>query len=529
VGRQKIIGIDLGTTNSCVAALDDDGRSRILAWGSGERTIPSIVAFIDDGEVIVGQPARRQMVTNAANTVYGTKRLIGRKVNSSDVKDLARTAPFRVVAAPNGDAWIRIGNDSRSPQEIASYVLRDLKALAEECLGEPVTQAVVTVPAYFNDQQRQATKDAGTIAGLDVLRILNEPTAAALAYGAHKVKEGRRVIAVFDLGGGTFDVSVMAVEDSVFEVLATNGDSMLGGEDWDRAMTECLIDEVFDEHRVDLTNFPVALSRLHEACERAKRDLSSMEQTSIHLPFLVQTEGKDLHLERTITRDEVNRRTDFLLQRLRKPCEQALADAGLDKSQVEEVLLVGGMTRWPAVGKIVEEIFDRPPSRGANPDEVVALGASAHAGILEGIEEEAVLLDVTPHSIGIKIGDSRVATVIPRNSMLPVRERKLFATTEDDQEFFKIEVYQGESESVSGNKKLGEIKMAGLPKGEAGSVKLELTITIDVESILKVQAHELLTGKQALVTIKPSGGLSEQDLMGIVRRRRQNTLGPEIA
>ena len=520
--RDKIIGIDLGTTNSCVACLDERGQPTVLASNDGTRTTPSIVAFTDD-RVLVGEPARRQMVTNATRTVFGTKRLIGRKVNAEDVGWFARTAPFRIVAAPNGDAWVRIGDHSKPPQEIASHVLRQLKRIADAALGDAVTRAVVTVPAYFNDAQRQATKDAGTIAGVEVVRILNEPTAAALAYGAHRVREGRRVIAVFDLGGGTFDVSIMAVENGVFEVLATNGDAALGGEDWDRRLIDRLVDEVFDEHRIDLTSFPVAMGRLKEAAEQGKKVLSQRPKTTIQLPYLCQSDGKDLHLERVVTRQEVAELTADLVDRLRPPCVQALEDAGIETNDVEEVLLVGGMTRWPPVQDEVEKIFGKVPSKGANPDEVVALGAAAHAGILSGVTEDTILLDVTPHSLGIRVGNSRFSRVISRNSMLPVRERKLFATTEDNQAFVNIEIYQGESDNVEGNRKLGEVRLTDLPPGKAGSVRIELTITVDVESILTVTARELRTGKEAAVTIQPSGGLTKDDLVNIVQRRRRET------
>jgi len=517
----RIIGIDLGTTNSCVAALDDKGVPRVLAGADGERTMPSVVAWTPSGEVVVGVPARRQAVTNAAATIYGTKRLIGRKVNADDVSWFARSAPFRIVAAANGDAWVRIHGDAKSPQEIASHVLRRMRATAEQALGEPVTRAVVTVPAYFDDVQRQATRDAGTIAGLDVVRILNEPTAAALAYGAHRVKDGRRVVVVFDLGGGTFDISIMAVERGIFEVLATGGDTALGGEDWDRRIVERLADEVFDTYRVDLTTSPLALGRLREAAEAAKKTLSAMPEAQLHLPFLAQDQnGAPINFERTLTRDEIEGLTRDLVERLEQPCRRALADAGLGAGDIEEVLLVGGMTRWPAVESMVERIFGVRPSKGANPDEVVALGAAAYAGILGGESDDATLLDVTPHDIGIKVGDSQFSVIIPRNSMLPVRARKLFATTQPNQRFVSIELYQGESEDVGKNRKLGQIVLDGLPAGPPGSVKVDLSLTIDVESILSVTARELRTGKQAGVTIRASGGLSAREIVEIIARRR---------
>jgi molecular chaperone DnaK len=524
VGR--IIGIDLGTTNSCVAVIDERGVPRVLASADGERTTPSVVGWPKPDEPLVGVPARRQAITNPAHTVFGIKRLIGRKVNAPDVSAVARTAPFRIVAAPNGDAWLRIHGQPRSPQEVSALVLTRLRAVAEAALGEPVTRAVVTVPAYFDDAQRQATRDAGTIAGLDVVRILNEPTAAALAYGAHRVKPGRRLIAVFDLGGGTFDISIMAVEGGIFEVLATGGDSALGGEDWDRRLVERIADEVFDVHRVDVTSQPLAMGRLKEACEAAKKALSSDREAWIRLPFLATGQaGEPISLERRLTRDEVEAVTRDLLDRLEGPTRRALDDAGLTPADLEEVLLVGGMTRWPAVQALVERVFRRRPSKGANPDEVVAQGAAAYAGILAGEADDAALLDVVPHDLGIKVGDSQFAVVIPRNSMLPVRARKLFATTSADQKFVSIELYQGASDDIADNRKLGQVVLDGLPPGPAGSVRIELLLTVDVESLLSVTARELRTGHHAAVTIRPTGGLSRRDVVEIIARRRRHEQG----
>jgi molecular chaperone DnaK len=518
----RIIGIDLGTTNSCVAVLDEKGQPMTLVAADGERTTPSWVAWTPEGSVSVGTRAKRQAVTNANATVFGAKRLIGRKVNAEDVAWFAKLAPFRIVAAPNGDAWVRVHGQPISPQEIAAQVLRRLRSVAEEALGEPVTRAVVTVPAYFDDAQRQATRDAGQIAGLDVMRILNEPTAAALAYGAHRVREGRRLISVFDLGGGTFDISIMSVENGIFEVLATGGDSALGGEDWDRRMLERIVDEVFDRYRVDLTQVPMALSRLREAAENAKKALSSATETLIQLPFLANDQhGAPINFERTVSRDEYEQLTQDLLDRVEAPSRRALKDAGLESGDVEEVLLVGGMTRWPAVQRSVERIFGRKPSKGANPDEVVALGAAAYAGILSGEADDAALLDVTPHDIGIKVGDSGFSVMIPRNSMLPVRARKLFATTSADQKFVSIELYQGESLELRGNRRLGQIVLEDLPPGPPGSVKVELVMTVDVESILAVTARELRSGRETSVTIRPSGGLSQREIVEIINRRRQ--------
>jgi molecular chaperone DnaK len=518
----RIIGIDLGTTNSCVAVLDDKGQPKILAGAGGERTIPSWVSWSATGQSAVGARARRQGVTNAEATVYGAKRLIGRKVNADDVSGFARLAPFKIVAAPNGDAWVRVHGQPISPQEVAAHVLRALRTVAEDALGEPVTRAVVTVPAYFDDAQRQATRDAGQIAGLDVVRILNEPTAAALAYGAHRVREGRRVIAVFDLGGGTFDISIMSVDHGIFEVLATGGDSALGGEDWDRRVLERLVDEVFDQHRVDLTAIPVALSRLRDACEAAKQTLSVDREARINLPFLANdAHGAPINYERTVTRELFETATHDLLDRLEPPCRRALADARLTPAEVEDVLLVGGMTRWPAVAEVVERVFHKKPSRGANPDEVVALGAAQYAGILAGTSDDAALLDVTPHDLGIKVGDSQFAVVLPRNSMLPVRARRVFKTTEDNQKFVTIELYQGDSADVGNNRKLGQIVLDDLPPGPAGATRVELVMTANVESILSVTARELKTGRAASVTIRPSGGLSQREIIEIINRRRQ--------
>jgi molecular chaperone DnaK len=522
----RIIGIDLGTTNSCVAVLDDKGQPRILAGADGERIIPSWVSWAASGQVAVGARARRQGVTNAAATVYGAKRLIGRKVNADDVSWFARLAPFRIVAAPNGDAWVRIHGQPISPQEIAAHILRAVRRVAEDALGEPVTRAVVTVPAYFDDAQRQATRDAGQIAGLDVIRILNEPTAAALAYGAHRVSGGRRVIAVFDLGGGTFDISIMSVDNGIFEVLATGGDSALGGEDWDRRVLERLVDELFDQHRVDLTAIPMAMSRLRDACEAAKKSLSVDRETRINLPFLANDErGTAINYERTLTRELFETQTKDLLDRLEPACRRALADAGRAAADIEDVLLVGGMTRWPAVQDVVEQIFRRKPSKGANPDEVVALGAAQYAGILAGESDDAALLDVTPHDLGIKVGDSQFAVVVPRNSMLPVRARRLFATTAENQKFVAIELYQGDSTDVAKNRKLGQVVLDDLPSGPAGSTRVELVITVNVESILSVTAREIKTGRAASVTIRPSGGLSQREIIEIIERRRQEHAG----
>jgi molecular chaperone DnaK len=407
-------------------------------------------------------------------------------------------------------------------------VLRAVRKVAEDALGEPVTRAIVTVPAYFDEAQRQATRDAGQIAGIEIVRILNEPTAAALAYGAHRVKAGRRVIAVFDLGGGTFDISIMAVDHGVFEVLATGGDTALGGEDWDRRLLERIVDEVFDQYRVDLTAIPMAIARMREAVENAKKVLSVDREAAISLPFLANDQhGAPINYERKISRELVEELTADLLARLEPPVTRVLLDAGVQPDKLDDVLLVGGMTRWPAVQDFVEKKLGRKPSKGANPDEVVALGAAAYAGILSGESDEATLLDVTPHDIGIRVGDSGFATVLPRNSMLPVRAKRMFATTSDNQKFVSIELYQGESTELAKNRKLGQVTLDDLPPGPAGSVRVELVITVDVEAMLSVTAREVKSGRQASVTIRPSGGLSQREIVEIINRRRHATEPPQ--
>jgi molecular chaperone DnaK len=517
----KVIGIDLGTTNSVVAVMEG-GEPAVIVNQEGGRTTPSVIGFTKEGERLVGQVAKRQGVTNPENTIFSIKRFMGRK--HAEVPQEISRVPYKVVKADNGDAWMEVRGKKHSPPEISAMILQKLKTAAEDYLGEKATDAVITVPAYFDDAQRQATRDAGQIAGLDVVRILNEPTAAALAYGAHRVANGRRLIAVFDLGGGTFDISIMAVENGIFEVLSTGGDSALGGEDWDRRILERIVDEVFDRYRVDLTQVPMALSRLRDAAEAAKKALSAASETMMQLPFLANDQhGAPINYERSVTRDEIEQLTQDLLDKVEAPCRRALADAGLSAADVEEVLLVGGMTRWPAVQRTVEKLFNRKPSKGANPDEVVALGAAAYAGILSGDADDAALLDVTPHDIGIKVGDSGFSVIIPRNSMLPVRVRKLFATASENQKFVSIELYQGESADLRGNRKLGQVVLDDLPPGPAGSVRVELVMTVDVESILGVTARELKSGKEASVTIRPSGGLSQREIVEIINRRRQES------
>jgi molecular chaperone DnaK len=516
----RIIGIDLGTTNSCVAVVDR-GLARVLAGADGERTIPSMVSYAPDGAVVVGAAARRQLVTNPTGTVYGTKRLIGRKVSSPDVDRLRGTAPFSIVPAPNGDAWLRLPGRDVSPQEIAAHVLERLRRIAENALGEPVTQAVITVPAYFNDAQRQATKDAGRIAGLDVRRILNEPTAAALAYGIHRRKE-RQIIAVVDLGGGTFDVSVLAVDRGLFEVLAVSGDTALGGDDFDRRIVEKVISELEQKTGVSLADDPVVRGRLKDEAEKAKKILSAETRTTMHLPFLGRTPAGDpVHLERTITRDELESLTADLVARMEEPCRQALRDAKLEAAEIGQILLVGGMTRVPAVQATIERLFGRRPSKGANPDEVVALGAASHAAILGGEIDDVVLLDVTPHPLGIRVEGSFI-TLLPRNTTVPARARKLFATTQNDQPHVSVEVVQGTGQD---ERSLGRFSLTGLPKGPAGSVRVELTFSVDADGILHVAARELSTGLAASLTISSAGGLSEEEITRIVEARRSGNRG----
>jgi molecular chaperone DnaK len=514
----RIIGIDLGTTNSCVAVLER-GSPAVLPTPEGERTTPSVVSFQADGRTVVGPAARRQAVTNASRTVFGTKRLIGRKVNAADVQTFARAAPFTIVAAPNGDAWVRLPERDVSPQEISSYVIERMRRIAEAALGEPVTQAVVTVPAYFNDAQRQATRDAGRIAGLEIRRILNEPTAAALAYGVHRRKQRQR-IAVFDLGGGTFDVSILGVESGVFEVLAVSGDAALGGDDFDRAIAEDLMARFLAETSIDLSTDPVALGRLKEEAEAAKKHLSAEAQATVHLPFVARdAAGQPLHLQRTLGRGEVETITRPLVDRLRPPCERALSDAGLTAADIDEVLLVGGMTRWPAVQAEVVAIFGKKPSKGANPDEIVALGAAAHGAILAGDMDDVVLLDVLPQSLGIRVGE-RFSVVIPRNTTIPACARKVFATTRDDQPHVTVEVYQGESERARENRLLGRLTLDGLPPGKAGSVRVELEFRVDEDGIMHLEAHEPTSGRQASLKVAPGGGLAPDELDRIVEARR---------
>ncbi|MBI4508982.1 MAG: molecular chaperone DnaK [Deltaproteobacteria bacterium] len=512
----KIIGIDLGTTNSCVAVLE--GTEPVVIHNQeGGRTTPSMASWNQDGEHVVGAAAKRQAITNPQNTVFGIKRLIGRRYRSREVEHLRGTMPCEIIEAPNGDAWIQIRGNPISPQEVSALVLEKMKRVAEEYLGEEITEAIVTVPAYFDDVQRQATKDAGTISGLKVRAILNEPTAAALAFGLHHQRDQR--VAVFDLGGGTFDISILTIENGVFEVLATSGDTFLGGDDFDRRIIDLLIKEFSKDHGLDLSGDAVALQRLKEASERAKIELSSSLTTDINLPFLAIGKAGPLHLQREIKRSEMELLCKDLLARLDSPCLQALSDAKLTSADIDQVVLVGGMTRMPVVQAKVEEIFGKKPSKGVNPDEIVAIGAAAQSAIMGGELQEVVLLDVTSHSMGIKVAGDRVSVIIPRNTTIPTRERKIFATTEEDQDFVAVEIVQGEGQVASENRMLGRFILGDLPKRPAGQVRVEVSFTMDADGILHVSATECSTGKATSITVQASSGLTAGELERIAGAR----------
>jgi molecular chaperone DnaK len=514
----RIIGIDLGTTNSCVAILEA-GEAVVIHNQEGGRTTPSMVSWNAEGEVVVGAPSKRQMVTNPQRTVFGVKRLIGRKFLSSHVQGLAKILPYEIVEAPNGDAWVRVAGKTISPQEVSAHILEKMRRVAEDYVGEGITEAVITVPAYFDDVQRQATKDAGAIAGLSVRAILNEPTAAALAYGAHSGKDQR--LAVFDLGGGTFDISILAIETGVFEVLSTSGDTTLGGDDFDRKVIEMLAAEFLQQHQIDLREDAVALQRLKEAAERAKIELSSAMTTDINLPFLAAGASGPVHLQREISRGEFETLCRDLLEALEAPCRKALRDAHVTADEIDQVLLVGGMTRMPAVQKRVVQIFGKEPSKNVNPDEIVAMGAAIQSGIMGGELQEVILLDVTPHSLGIRVAGDKMSVIIPANTTIPTRERKVFATTEDNQDFVAISVYQGGSDVASQNRSLGRFVLGDLPRGPAGKVRVEVLFSMDADGILEVSAAELSTGKAATVTIEAASGLSRDELarLGAVREQ----------
>ena len=510
----KVIGIDLGTTNSGVAVMEA-GDAVVIANSEGGRTTPSVVATNDSGERLAGQIARRQAVTNPANTIFAVKRLIGRKFTSPEVEKARKVLPYAVVEAENGDAHVTLGGQKKSPQEISAFILMKMKQTAEDYLGQEVTQAVITVPAYFNDAQRQATKDAGRIAGLEVLRIINEPTAAALAYGVDK--KGDKKIAVFDLGGGTFDISILELGDGVFEVKATNGDTYLGGEDFDMTIVEFLADEFKKDQGIDLRKDTMALQRLKEAAEKAKHELSQSMETDINLPFITADSSGPKHLNIKLSRAKLESLCASLLERIDKPCLTALKDAGLSAKDIDDVILVGGMTRMPSVQERVRKIFGREPSRGVNPDEAVAVGAAIQAGVLQGDVKDVLLLDVTPLSLGIETQGGVMTKLIEKNTTIPTRKSQIFSTATDNQPAVSIHVLQGEREMSADNKTLGKFELLGIPPAPRGVPQIEVTFDIDANGIVHVSAKDLGTGKEQSIKLTASSGLSEEEIKKMVR------------